>query len=85
MAKSAADRLTSATDGHYPGTVGYDSHGNTIALGPQTLGYDGADRHYRIGGESAVLTRNDILFVNAHRPHETLATRRVRTTIGYAG
>src|SRR4051794_2833094 len=37
------------------------------------LKYDGADRKYRIGGEDALLTRNDILFLNAQRPHETLS------------
>ncbi len=37
------------------------------------LKYDGADRHFQIGGERAVLTRNDILFVNAQRQHETIA------------
>jgi AraC family transcriptional regulator len=37
------------------------------------LKYDGADRQYQIGGEHVVLTRNDILFVNAQRQHETLA------------
>jgi len=37
------------------------------------LKYDGADRRFLIGGESAVLTRNDILFINAHRTHETEA------------
>ena len=35
--------------------------------------YDGADCGYLIGGERALLTRNDILFLNAHRPHETFA------------
>ncbi|MBS0336316.1 MAG: helix-turn-helix domain-containing protein [Proteobacteria bacterium] len=34
--------------------------------------YDGADRHYLIDGERAVLDRDGILFVNAGRTHETL-------------
>ncbi len=38
------------------------------------LKYDGADRHFQIGGEREVLTRNGILFVNSNRPHETFAT-----------
>jgi RHS repeat-associated protein len=40
-----ADRLTSTTDPNYPGTVTYDTRGNTTAIGGQTLAYDGADRH----------------------------------------
>ncbi|MDQ1446657.1 MAG: hypothetical protein QOI20_3121, partial [Acidimicrobiaceae bacterium] len=39
-----ADRLTSTSDPRY-GTIGYDSHGNVVTLGTQTLGYDIADRH----------------------------------------
>ena len=35
--------------------------------------YDGADRQYVVDGERAVLTRDGIMFVNAGRPHETLA------------
>ncbi len=35
--------------------------------------YDGADRQFLIGGEREVLTRNDILFINSERPHETIA------------
>ena len=50
---------------------GHESHAH--AEHQLILKYDGADRQYQIGGERAVLTRNDILFVNAHRPHETLA------------
>ena len=34
--------------------------------------YDGADRHYVIDGESALLTRESLMFVNAGRAHETL-------------
>jgi AraC-like DNA-binding protein len=34
--------------------------------------YDGADRHYLIDGERAVLGRDAIMFVNAGRTHETL-------------
>jgi AraC-like DNA-binding protein len=56
--------LTEAVTGHGP---------HVHAEHQLVLKYDGADRHYQIGGESAVLTRNDILFVNAHRLHETLA------------
>jgi len=37
------------------------------------LKYDGADRHFVVGGERAVLTRNDILFINSQRPHETVS------------
>ncbi len=37
------------------------------------LKYDGADRHFVIGGEREVLTRNGILFINSQRPHEALA------------
>ncbi len=37
------------------------------------LKYDGADRQFEIDGERTLLTRNDILFINAHRPHETHA------------
>jgi AraC family transcriptional regulator len=51
--------------------AGHEQHSH--AEHQLVLKYDGADRHYQIGGEHAVLTRNDILFVNAHRPHETLA------------
>jgi AraC family transcriptional regulator len=35
--------------------------------------YDGADRQYVIDGERSTLTRDGIMFVNAGRPHETLA------------
>ena len=34
--------------------------------------YDGADRHYVIDGESALLTRESLMFVNGGRVHETL-------------
>ncbi|MBW3616043.1 MAG: hypothetical protein KY439_12165, partial [Actinobacteria bacterium] len=40
----AADKLVSTTDARYGG-IAYDVRGNTTALGPQALGYDGADRH----------------------------------------
>jgi RHS repeat-associated protein len=40
----AADRLASSTDTSV-GTPAYDDHGNTIAMGTQTMVYDGADRH----------------------------------------
>jgi YD repeat-containing protein len=40
----AADKLVSTTDTRY-GTIAYDARGNTTALGPQALAYDGADRH----------------------------------------
>lgn len=50
---------------------GHELH--THAEHQLVLKYDGADRQYVIGGERAVLTRNDILFVNAQRPHEGLA------------
>jgi YD repeat-containing protein len=40
----AADKLVSTTDTRY-GTIAYDVRGNTTALGPQALAYDGADRH----------------------------------------
>jgi AraC family transcriptional regulator len=50
---------------------GHDPHAH--AEHQLVLKYDGADRHYAIGGERVVLTRNDILFVNAGREHETLA------------
>ena len=39
------------------------------------LKYDGADRQFQIGGERELLTRNDILFINSSRPHETLANQ----------
>ncbi len=35
--------------------------------------YDGADRHYVIDGESALLTRESLMFVNGGRVHETLS------------
>ena len=41
--------------------------------------YDGADRRYVIDGEHAVLTRDGIMFVNAGRPHETLALTPLST------
>ena len=34
--------------------------------------YDGADRHFVIDGESALLTRESLMFVNGGRVHETL-------------
>ena len=34
--------------------------------------YDGADRHYVINGELALLTRESLMFVNGGRVHETL-------------
>jgi AraC-like DNA-binding protein len=37
------------------------------------LKYDGSDRQFVIDGEREVLTRNDILFINSERPHETIA------------
>ena len=37
------------------------------------LKYDGADRHFVIDGEREVLTRNDILFINSNRPHQSFA------------
>jgi YD repeat-containing protein len=40
----AADKLVSTTDTRYANPA-YDARGNTTALGAQTLGYDGADRH----------------------------------------
>jgi YD repeat-containing protein len=40
----AADKLVSTTDTRY-GTIAYDVRGNTTTLGPEALGYDGADRH----------------------------------------
>ena len=40
----AADRLVSANDASV-GTPAYDGRGNTTTLGPQSLAYDGADRH----------------------------------------
>jgi RHS repeat-associated protein len=40
----AADKLVTTTDTRY-GTIAYDARGNTTALGPQALAYDGADRH----------------------------------------
>ncbi|HET9442281.1 MAG TPA: RHS repeat-associated core domain-containing protein, partial [Acidimicrobiales bacterium] len=40
----AADRLTATTDPRYGG-IAYDGHGNTVAIGDQSLTYDGADRH----------------------------------------
>jgi hypothetical protein len=41
----AADRLTSSSDAAV-GTPTYDAHGNTTSLAtPQTMTYDGADRH----------------------------------------
>ena len=40
-----ADRLISTTAAGYGSTISYDAHGNTTALGGETLGYDGADRH----------------------------------------
>jgi AraC-like DNA-binding protein len=55
----------------------------TESVGPQPvhthaehqliLKYDGTDRQFQIGGEREMLSRNDILFINANRPHETLA------------
>ena len=45
----SADRLTSTTDSRFSGLT-YDSHGNTTSLGPQTLVYDGADRHVATTG-----------------------------------
>lgn len=50
---------------------GHESHSH--AHHQLIILYDGADRRYQIGGESALVTRNDILFVDANRPHETLA------------
>jgi AraC-like DNA-binding protein len=35
--------------------------------------FDGAERHYLIAGEPAIVTRNQIAFVNAHCPHQSLA------------
>lgn len=40
----AGDQLTATTDPSMS-ALGYDTHGNTTALGAETLGYDGADRH----------------------------------------
>lgn len=37
--------------------------------------YDGADRHYVIDGESALLTRESLMFVNGGRVHETLSSQ----------
>jgi RHS repeat-associated protein len=42
-----ADRLVSDTD-HVAGTVLYDDHGNTVALGDELLEFDSADRHVRV-------------------------------------
>jgi AraC-like DNA-binding protein len=50
---------------------GHESHSHDYHQ--LVIMYDGADRHYRIGGESALLTRNDILFINAQRAHATLS------------
>jgi len=67
-----ADRLTSTSDTRYTNPT-YDAHGNTVGLGDETLGYDGADRHLTttvaatarsalfVVGNPAVLTANDTL------------------------
>jgi hypothetical protein len=39
------DRLVSTTDSRYLGAIGYDTHGNTVALGGHAFVFDGADRH----------------------------------------
>ena len=55
--------LREAVAGHPP---------HTHAEHQLVVKYDGADRQFLIGGERSTLTRNDILFVNANREHETL-------------
>ncbi len=56
----AADRLTSSSDTAV-GSPTYDGHGNTVALGAQTLTYDGADRHVKTvaAGGATVSYRRD--------------------------
>lgn len=55
----AADELVSTTDATV-GSPTYDSHGNTSALGSQTMTYDGADRHLttQSGGTTVTYVRD---------------------------
>jgi RHS repeat-associated protein len=56
----AADRLVSTTAAGYGSAISYDNHGNTTALGGDTLSYDGADRHVSTvqGATSVTYTRD---------------------------
>jgi AraC family transcriptional regulator len=57
---------------------GHEPH--THAEHQLIIKYDGADRQLRIAGENSTLTRDDILFINAHRSHETLANEAGAST-----
>ena len=78
----AADRLISSSDPAV-GNPAYDAHGNTTALGNQTLIYDGADRHMATtaGAEPTVSYVRDA--------SDRIVERRVGTATvaryGYAG
>lgn len=76
----AADKLVSSTDA----TVGnptYDSHGNTSALGSQTMTYDGGDRHLstQSGGTTVTYVRD------ATDRIVSRTTGDVTTRFGYSG
>jgi len=76
-----ADRLTSSSDAAV-GTPTYDSHGNTITLGNQTLVYDGADRHMETKVNGTSLVRYD------RDPTGRITARTEGTTVthyGFAG
>jgi RHS repeat-associated protein len=52
-----ADRLLATTDSTMTGTIAYDTRGNTVTVGGQTYGYDGADRHqWTANGSGARVT-----------------------------
>jgi RHS repeat-associated protein len=88
FAYDQADRLTAVTNttgvyAPYASGIGYDTHGNTLTLAGDSLGYDLADRHQSTGhGDVSVVYARDALdrIVARTATTATPITHRATTT-----